>query len=150
MDAIILDAAMSGPCCVNARDWSFVVVTEKAKLQKMAEANGEPARPLKNAAAGILVCGDLERSFRFAKDYWIVDGAIAAENICLCAHALGIGSVWLGTWPQMDRVQRQREFFDLPDTVIPHSVIALGYPAEDITTPRKSRYEENRVHFNEW
>ena len=146
----ILDAAMSGPCCVNARDWSFVVVTEKAKLQKMAEANGEPARPLKNAAAGILVCGDLERAFRFAKDYWIVDGAIAAENICLCSHALGIGSVWLGTWPQMDRVQRQRELFDLPDTVIPHSVIALGYPVEDITTPRKSRYEENRVHFNEW
>ena len=28
----ILDAAMSGPCCVNARDWSFVVVTEKEKL----------------------------------------------------------------------------------------------------------------------
>lgn len=146
----ILDAAMSGPCCVNARDWSFVVVTEKAKLQKMAEANGEPARPLKNAAAGILVCGDLERAFSPAKDYWIVDGAIAAENICLCAHALGIGSVWLGTWPQMDRVQRQKELWGLPDTVIPHSVIALGYPAEDITTPRKSRYEEDRVHFNKW
>lgn len=77
----------------------------------------------------------------------IVDGAIAAENICLCTHALGIGSVWLGTWPQMDRVQRQRELFDLPDTVIPHSVIALGYPAEGITTPRKSRYEENRVRM---
>lgn len=40
--------------------------------------------------------------------------------------------------------------FDLPDTVIPHSVIALGYPVEDITPPRESRYEENRVHFNEW
>ena len=48
----ILDAAMSGPCCVNARDWSFVVVTEKAKLQKMAEANGEPARPLKTPPQG--------------------------------------------------------------------------------------------------
>ncbi len=43
----ILDAAMSGPCCVNARDWSFVVVTEKEKLWQMAAANGEPARPLK-------------------------------------------------------------------------------------------------------
>ena len=43
----ILDAAMSGPCCVN----------------------GEPARPLKNAAAGILVCGDLERAFPPAKNY---------------------------------------------------------------------------------
>ena len=146
----ILEAAMSGPSCVNARDWSFVVVTEKDRLEKMAEANGVPARPLKNAAAGILVCGDLERAFPPAKDYWIVDGAIAAENICLCAHALGIGSVWLGTWPQMDRVQRQRELFDLPETAIPHSIIALGYPVEDITAPRAHRYEENRIHFNKW
>lgn len=146
----ILEAAMSGPSCVNARDWSFVVVTKKDKLEKMAEANGEPARPLKNAAAGILICGDLERAFRFAKDYWVIDGAIAAENICLCAHALGIGSVWLGTWPQMDRVQRQQALFDLPETAIPHSIIALGYPMEDITAPRVCRYEENRVHFNKW
>ena len=48
----ILDAAMSGPCCVNARDWSFVVVTEKDKLLEMAEANGEPARPLKTPPPG--------------------------------------------------------------------------------------------------
>ena len=146
----ILDAAMSGPCCVNARDWEFVVVTDKDKLQKMADANGAPANPLKNAAAGILICGDLARAFREAEDYWVIDGAIAAENICLCAHALGIGSVWLGTWPQMDRVRRQRELFGLPGTVIPHSVIALGYPVEDITAPRVSRYEEDRVHFNKW
>lgn len=77
---LILNAAMSGPCCVNARDWSFVVVTEKEKLRQMAEANGEPARPLKNAAAGILVCGDLERAFRFAKDYWIVDGRLPPKT----------------------------------------------------------------------
>ena len=30
------------------------------------------------------------------------------------------------------------------------SVIALGYPTEDITARRESRYEENRVHFNKW
>lgn len=146
----ILDAAMSGPSCVNAKDWSFVVVTDREKLLQMAAANGEPAKPLQHAAAGILVCGDLERAFRFAKDYWIIDAAIAAENICLCAHALGIGSVWLGTWPQMDRVQRQKELFQLPDTIIPHSIIALGYTTEDITLPRESRYEENRVHRNKW
>ena len=56
----------------------------------------------------------------------------------------------LGAWPQIDRVQRQRGLFDLPDTVIPPSVITFGYPAEDITTPRKNRYEENGVHFNQW
>ena len=98
----ILEAAMSGPCCVHARDWSFVVVTDREKLQQMAAANGEPARCLKGAAAAILVCGDLERAFPAAPEYWIIDGAIAAENICLCAQALGVGSVWLGTWPQKD------------------------------------------------
>ena len=43
----ILEAAMSGPCCVNARDWSFLVVTDREMLLKMAEANGRPADPLK-------------------------------------------------------------------------------------------------------
>ena len=146
----ILEAAMSGPCCVNARDWSFLVVTGRDMLLKMAEANGRPADPLKKAAAGILVCGDLSRAFPPAKDYWVIDGAIAAQNICLCAHELGIGSVWLGTWPQMDRVEHQKELFQLPDTVIPHSLIALGYPATDLTAPRDSRYEENRVHWEKW
>ena len=146
----ILEAAMSGPSCVNARDWSFLVVTDPELLQKMADANGAPARPLKTAAAGILICGDLERAFPRAKDYWIIDGAIAAQNISLCAQALGLGSVWLGTWPQMDRVENQRALFRLPETVIPHSIIALGYPAEDITAKRESRYEESRVHWNQW
>ena len=146
----LLEAAMSGPCCVNAREWSFIVVTDKETLKKMAEANGPPAQPLKQAAAGILVCGELDRAFPPAKDYWVIDGAIAAQNICLSAHALGIGSVWLGTWPQMERVECQRQLFRLPDTVIPHSVIALGYPQGDITAPRESRYEEERVHFEQW
>ena len=55
----LLEAAMSGPSCVNARDWSFVVVTDPEKLAQMADANGRPAEPLRKAAAGILVCGDL-------------------------------------------------------------------------------------------
>ena len=146
----LLEAAMSGPSCVNARDWSFVVVTNPEKLAQMADANGRPAEPLRKAAAGILVCGDLDRAFRFAKDYWVIDGAIAAQNICLAAQELGLGAVWLGTWPQMDRVEGQRALLSLPETVIPHSIIALGYSAEDITAPRESRYDAGRVHFGRW
>ena len=50
----------------------------------------------------------------------------------------------------MDRVDRQRALLGLPDSVVPHSIIALGYPVEDIARPRESRYEENRVHWNGW
>lgn len=96
----ILEAGMSGPSCVNARDWSFIVVRDPETLNKMADANGRPAQPLRSAKVGILVCGDLERAFQGAPDYWVVDGSIAAQNMILAANALGIGSVWLGTWPQ--------------------------------------------------
>ena len=146
----LLEAAMSGPSCVNARDWSFVVVTKPETLSQMADANGRPAEPLRNAAAGILVCGDLDRAFRLAKDYWVIDGAIAAQNICLAAQEFGLGAVWLGTWPQMERVDAQKELLGLPDTIVPHSIIALGYPETDLTAPRESRYEDDRVHFDRW
>lgn len=145
----ILEAGMAGPSCVNARDWSFLVVRDREMLNKMADANGRPAEPLRTAKVGILVCGDLERAFKGAPDYWVVDGSIAAQNMILAANALGIGSVWLGTWPQMNRVRAQAELFGLPETQIPHSIIAFGYPKEE-STKQKQIWEENRVHYETW
>ncbi len=167
----ILRAGMTGPSCTNARDWSFIVTRDPEVLAKMADANGRPAEPLRRAKLGILVLGDLERAFRSAPDYWIIDGAIAAQNMILAAHALGVGSVWLGTYPQMERVEAQRRLFGLPDTVIPHSVIAFGYPDEkqeaappppprpDHMPPKdmparpqleKGAFEPDRIHVDKW
>ncbi|MCM1543246.1 MAG: nitroreductase family protein [Blautia sp.] len=144
----ILAAAMCSPSCANTRDWSFLVVQDPETLNRMADANGRPAEPLRRARLGILVLGDLERAFSRAKDYWVVDAAIVAENMCLAANALGIGSVWLGTWPQMERVEAQRRLFNLPETVVPHSILAFGYPDE--TPEIRGFYEEDRVHFEKW
>lgn len=146
---IILEAGMSGPSAVNARPWSFIVIRDPEMLNRMADVNGRAAEPLRRAAMGILLCGDLERAFKPAPDYWVVDGSIAAQNMILAAHALGIGSVWLGTWPQEQKVQGQKELFRLPEHIVPHSIIAFGYPAED-THKEKLLYEEDRVHFEKW
>ena len=145
----ILRAGMSGPTCVNARDWAFLVVKDRDRLIAMAEANGRPAEPLKNAAFGILVLGDLEKAFPPAKDYWVIDGAIAAQNMILAAQDLGLGSVWLGTWPQMDRVNRQRELFGIPDRYMPHSILAFGYPGNDHFEER-DQFEPDKVHYERW
>lgn len=145
----ILEAGMSGPSCVNSRDWSFIVVRDREMLNRMADANGRPAEPLRTAKVGILVCGDLERAFHRAPDYWVVDGTIAAQNMILAAQDLGIGSVWLGTWPQMDRVKAQAELFGLPETQVPHSLIAFGYPKAP-STKEKQIWEADRVHYEKW
>lgn len=145
----ILAAGMSGPSCVNARMWSFLVVRDRETLLKMAEVNGKAADPLKNADFGILVCGDMERAFTKALDYWIIDGSIAAQNMILAAWDLGVGSVWLGTYPQEEKVNGQAELFHLPKAIIPHSIIAFGYPASPAAEER-DLFEEDRVHYEKW
>ena len=151
----ILKAGMSGPSCVNSRCWSFVVVQDKDKLQKMADANVKYADPLRGANLGILVCGDLSRTefFANAREFWVIDGAIAAQNMILAAESLGIGSCWLGTWPVEERVNNQTALFGLPEHIVPHSVIAFGYPAEDVPYgPRAGRpeWDGDRVHWEKW
>lgn len=146
----ILEAGMSGPCCVNARDWSFIIVTDREKLLEMAEANGRPAQPLKKAAAAILICGDLERAFptrerllghrrRHCRAEYDALRRCTRPRLCVARHMAA-----------MDRVEKQAALFNLPETIVPHSVLALGYPAEENKEPRESRYEENRVHFEKW
>lgn len=115
----------------------------------MADANGSPAKPLRNAVLGILICGDLERAFPKAKDYWIIDASIAAQNMVLAAHSLGIGSVWLGTYPQMERVTKQAEIFKLPEHIVPHSILAFGYQDHIILSEQK-HFETDRVHYEKW
>ena len=146
---IILRACMSGPSCRNLRDWAFIVVKDKNTLNAMADANNGPAEPLRGAAFGILILGDYEKAHTKEKEYWVIDGSIAAQNMTLAAHALGLGSVWLGTWPQMDRVNRQKELFDIPDRYIPHSIIAFGYPVDSIFEER-DQLEPDKVHYEKW
>ena len=145
----ILEAGMSGPTAVNARPWSFIVVRDQATIEKLANAGPRPNMPLMTATMAIVVCSDPERYFKFVPDFWIVDASIAAQNMILAAHDLGIGSVWIGGWPAPDRLQTFTEFFELPEGVVPHSVIAFGYAAE-ASTKEKLLYEADRVHFEKW
>lgn len=148
---LLLKAGMSGPTAVNARPWSFIVVKEQETLHKMADANGHAAQCLKGAKLGILICGDLNRAFSRAPEYWIVDCSIAAQNMILAAENLGLGSVWLGTWPQQDKIEHQRELFDLPEHIVPHSLLSFGYPDDEKANEKeKMIWEEDRVHYGKW
>ncbi|MFQ7559717.1 MAG: nitroreductase family protein [Escherichia coli] len=87
--------------------------------------------------------------FKPAPEFWSIDAAIAAQNMILAAHDLGVGSVWLGTYPIESYVRAQAELFHLPRTIVPHSIIAFGYP-EDAVLQERNLYEADRVHFECW
>lgn len=146
----ILKAGMAGPSAVNARPWQFIVVRHRDMLCRMAERNGHAAAPLCQAQVGILVCGDMDLAYPRGRDYWVVDGSIACQNMLLAAHDLGIGSVWLGTWPQSEKVAGQKELFSLPESIVPHSILAFGYAAEDPDKSGKVRWEPAKIHYEKW
>lgn len=147
----ILEAGMSGPSAVNARDWTFIVVDDEERIRALAEISGRAAKILSGSKLAIVICGDMERAFPKAPDYWVINASIAGQNMTLAAEALGLGSVWLGIWPQQEKVDAQRAFFNLPKTIIPHSILSFGYP-DDETAANKEKliWEDDRVHYNQW
>ena len=57
-------------------------------------------------------------------------------------------TVWTGVYPQQERVEGFRRLLGLPKHVTPHSLIPLGYPAEQ--PPQEERCRADRVHRNGW
>jgi nitroreductase len=145
-DAIgkILKAGMSAPSAGNAQPWQFVVIRDRGLLSEIPEIC-RYAEAAANAPAAILVCGD--QKLEKHKDYWIQDCSAVSQNMLLAAHALGLGGVWNGVFPNEDSMEGFRILLKLPKNVMPFSLIAVGYAAEGAM---KDRYNKERVHFDEW
>ncbi len=141
----LLKAAMSAPSAGNQQPWQFVVINDRTILDEIPKFHPY-AQMLTQAPVAILVCGDLKRETH--RGYWIQDCSAATQNILLAAHAKGLGAVWLGIYPREERVKGMRKLLNIPEQVIPFSLISIGYPAEQ--KPPSNRYDESRIHYNTW
>jgi nitroreductase len=141
----VLEAAMNAPSAGNQQAWQFVVVRDREILSKITEVHPY-AQMLKQAQAAIVVCGDLPAQKH--QGYWVQDCAAATQNAMLAAHALGLGAVWLGVHPRVDRVKGVQKVLGLPKGIVPLSIIALGYPGEKLRAVK--RFTRAKVHYEKW
>jgi len=146
----LLHAAMIAPSTVNNQDWAFVVVRDRKILCELADGLNGSGEMLRKAPVAIVVCGDWELALRFAKEYWIEDCSAATENILIAANALGLGAVWLGTYPQTDKVQKVIRTLNLPGHIIPMNVISIGWPAALKESAVDERFQPEKIHYNKW
>ena len=121
------------------------MITDRSVLDQIATDNHN-AEMTKDAALAILVCADLK--LEQAPGFWPQDCSAAVQNLLLAAHALGLGAVWTGIYPQEKSIDGYRRLFQLPDHIVPHSLIPVGYPAENPAT--EDRYRQDRVHRERW
>lgn len=138
----LLRAGMAAPSAVNVQPWHFIVVKNKATLQKIAEITPN-ARMAKEAPLAIVVCDDMRNEGNdLVREFWVQDTSAATQNILLAAHAMDLGAVWTGTYPAQNRCKAISLLLNLPSAIIPFSTIVIGYPKE-MPQPKDKWKEEN-------
>lgn len=140
----LLKAGMQAPSAMNQQCWEFIVVTGHDNLIKLSGFK-QFAAMLTTAPLAIIVLGNKERmknELAYEQDL----GAVT-QNISLEAVNLGLGSVWLGAAPNLDRMDYIRKLYNLSDTMLPYSVLSIGYPLKEDANHYVDRYDESRITF---
>lgn len=145
----ILDAARLAPSWKNMQCWRFLVIrdpAERAALSDTFPADNPGKKAIATAPVAILVCADPQQSgVENGIAYYIADAAIAFEHLCLSAHALGLGTCWMG-WYDEATIKRH---FKIPAPLRVVGVTPLGYPDQKPKArPRKELAEI--AFFDAW
>ena len=124
----VMIAAQNAPSWKNGQCWKFVVVTDhEIKNALIRHTNAFNQTWLGNEYAIIVACGNPDESgFRNEQRYYMVDVAIALQNLVLEATSLGLGTCWIGSFEE----DKLKQLLKIPDKFRIVAITPLGYPAK--------------------
>jgi nitroreductase len=143
----VLEAVRWSPSWANSQCWEVIVVKDpqvKQKLQGCFTRN--PAlQAVVDAPVVIGLCGRLgaagfykgQSTTKFG-DWYMFDLGIAAQTLCLAAHALGLGTVITGLF----NIDMANAALGVPEGYQLVSLIPMGYPAKGSPAPRRREIGE--------
>jgi len=145
---LCLEAARRAPSADNLQPWRFVVFDDPQKKARLADAafRGAYALSRRLANAPVLVCLLIKEHTLVNKvagavqgtQWQLVDAGIGGEHFVLAATEQGLGTCWIGWYDGRALI---REMGLRGRGYRPVAIIALGYPAADVSfneRPRKS------------
>lgn len=118
----ILEAGRLAPSAGNIQPWHFIVVRDAEKREKLARARW--AGFLAQSPVVIVGCGDRKAS----PEWFMVDVAIAMQNMVLTATSEGLGTCWVGSFNESE----VKEMLKIPENYRVVALLALGYPRRKI------------------
>jgi len=142
----ILKAGMCAPTSGNQRPWQFIVIRERAMIDRIIEAYPYSKKMLPDVPVTIMVCFD--KNLEKYENRWQMDCANATLSMLLAAHGLGYGGLWLEIYPVDERIPKIQESFGIPESVIPFAVVVIGHAAEQ--KPQIDRFDQSKVHYDKW
>jgi len=147
---LIIEAALMAPTSKSARDWQFILVDDKEKLERLSQCKPAGAAPIARCALAIVVAADPTKS-----DPWVEDASVAATYIQLQAADLGLGSCWIQirgrfTADNIPSEEYIQEMLGMPDTLPVLCIITLGYPDEERNPQNTEKLLWENVHIDSW
>ena len=156
----IVQAGIWAPSSMNGQPWRFVVVGEPADLKSIAhEAKIELSNYLKTPEAeakyGKENCerfmpraeGEDELFYGAPAIVFVIstnlesnhfDHGLAAENMMLCAHGLGVGSCPIGLAEPLNHSKKVQKLFGLKSTEKIVIALVFGYPMEKPSATKRN------------
>lgn len=144
----LLEAFRWAPSWANTQVWEVVVVRDRQRIRDVVDTFSEtnPARPCADTVPAIIVvCARInvsgyrrgEQRTRFT-EWMMFDLGVAAQNLCLRAHELGLGTVIVGSinHAELDRI------LNVPEGHASVAAIPVGYPAETAKTSGRRGQDE--------
>ena len=141
----LLRAGMAAPSSGNNQEWEFLVIRSPQTMERIMELDSY-AGALKTAPLCIALCADMRRVSEPDQLFWVQDLSAAAQNMLVAATSLGLGSLWMGLYPEQRSALRP--LLALPESVEP--LILLAFGTAEAEKPPIHRYLANRVHFEKY
>lgn len=160
---IILEAACQAPTAGNMQFYTILDITDQKLKEKLSETCDH--QPFIAQAKMVLVfCADYQKwydGFSYAGanprkpgsgDLFLAmsDTNIAAQNAVVAAQSLGIGSCYIGDI--IENCEIHREILNLPNYVVPCTMLVFGYPTEQQLERQKPKRVDLKhiVHENNY
>lgn len=145
----VLEAARLAPSWKNRQCWRFLVIRDVAKKQDLMGAfpdDNPGKKAIAQAPAVIVVCADPDESgVENGIEYYIADTAIAFTHLCLAAHAIGLGTCWMGWYDEASI----RDVLGIPGRLRVVGITPIGY-ADQEPKPRPRKELCDITYFDEW
>ena len=135
----IVDAGRLAATGSNQQPWDFIVVTDRAMIERLKVA----AEWMEKAAAIIAVVMDP------SSRWWVEDGSAAVENMLIASTALGYGSCWLEGYT-LPHEEEFKQLLDVPKEKRLLTLIPIGVPVEEPIGERKKKSLEEVVHWERY
>ncbi len=141
----LVEAAIWSPSASNLQPWHIVILQREENIKRAKTFSpGVSGKP----AALIIFCIDSKKAYEEggkdeAEVLCYMDIAIAAQNVCLVAADLGLGSCIIRSFNK----RALKEIFDIEHE--PELMVAIGYPAEDPKAPKRRAFDEVVVYWDE-